>query len=257
VRLRWSSRCRGDWRTSRSGINAYENRPRARKTQRSRAPPIARPLRDAPAHHRISSVLTRTVRARACVNVSPVCATRPAAAITRERGSVTSATSPEQGAAGALGLVRSSECLPPELMPSLAALKGQGLWSRCQGTGNSLPAGLGSCHGRQEAGIPHSCSSCLMNEGVYDAASGRHKGHYTAILPGPGQQCHSDRQDSNSDHREAGRRRRPGNRLSTSQPDDPRWSLSYSHRDNLHVHQEQGTLYFIIMGGKRGRGVRC
>jgi hypothetical protein len=38
----------------------------------------------------------------------------------------TSATSPEQlqGAAGAVGLVRSSEYLPPELMPSLAACIG-------------------------------------------------------------------------------------------------------------------------------------
>jgi hypothetical protein len=100
----------------------------------------------------------------------------------------------EPGAAGApaLGLVHNSEYLPPELMPSLAACigadiavltrdkatgnvkqrprlgrqKGQGQWSRFRGTGDCLPAGLGSSHGRQGAWrflSLHSGSSCLTD----------------------------------------------------------------------------------------------
>jgi hypothetical protein len=54
---------------------------------------------------------------------------------------------------------------------------------------------------------------------LYDAASGQHKGHYTAILPE--QRCHLDRRGGNSSRGGAGVCRHPETRLSTSQPDDP------------------------------------
>jgi hypothetical protein len=62
--------------------------------------------------------------------------------------------------------------------------------------------------------VPVAPLRVVMFDGRIDAASGRHSGHYTAILPG--QQCHSDRRDGDS-----GSHRGPENRLGTSQPDDP------------------------------------
>jgi hypothetical protein len=62
--------------------------------------------------------------------------------------------------------------------------------------------------------IPVAPLRVVMFDGRYDAASGRHRGRYTAILPE--QQCRLDRRDgNNSSHRG------PETRLSTSQPDDP------------------------------------
>jgi hypothetical protein len=133
----------------------------------------------------------------------------------------------EPGAAGApaLGLVHSSEYLPPELMPSLAACIGADIavLTRDMATGDikqrphvylARPAeGKGAVvqvplHWRLLAGrlgqqsrapgsgdIPVAPLRVVMFDGRFDAASEQHKGHYTAILPE--QQCHLDRRDGN------------------------------------------------------------
>jgi hypothetical protein len=62
--------------------------------------------------------------------------------------------------------------------------------------------------------VPVAPLRVVIFDGRFDASSGLHRGHYTAILPE--QQCHLDRQDGNhSSHRG------PETRLGTSQPDDP------------------------------------
>jgi hypothetical protein len=107
----------------------------------------------------------------------------------------------------------SSEYLPPELMPSLAACIGADIavltrdmatvdikqrphvylavvqtpdaimpQAHSTHTGDCSPAGLGSRYGRQGAGTPespHSGSSCLTDSTTWPA-SGRHRGRYTA-----------------------------------------------------------------------------
>jgi hypothetical protein len=156
----------------------------------------------------------------------------------------------EPGAAGApaLGLVRSSEYLPPKLMPSLATCIGADIavLTRDMATGDiqqrphvylARPAeGTGAVvqmplHWRLLAGrlgqqsrasgsgdVPVAPLRVVMFDGRYDAASGQHRGHYTAILPE--RQCHLDRQGGYSSRGGARVCRRPETRLSTSQPDD-------------------------------------
>jgi hypothetical protein len=59
--------------------------------------------------------------------------------------------------------------------------------------------------------IPDAPLRIVMFDGRFDAASGRHRGHCTAILPE--QQCHLDRRDGrNSSHKG------PETRLRISQP---------------------------------------
>jgi hypothetical protein len=62
--------------------------------------------------------------------------------------------------------------------------------------------------------VPVAALRVVMFDGRFDAASGRHKGHYTAILLE--QQCHLDRRDGNNSSHKG-----PETRLGTSQPDDP------------------------------------
>jgi hypothetical protein len=116
--------------------------------------------------------------------------------------SYTSATSQEQGADGAVGLVRSSKYLPPELMPSLAACKGADIavLTRDTATGDihqrphvylATPArGAGALiqmpqHWQQLAdrirqpsrasGSRDAPLRIILFEALYDAVSGQHK----------------------------------------------------------------------------------
>jgi hypothetical protein len=105
----------------------------------------------------------------------------------------------EPGAAGApaLGLVHSSEYLPPELMQSLAACIGVDIAvltrDMARGTGAVVQMPL---HWRLLAGrleqqsrasgsgdIPVALLRVVMFDGRYDAASWRHRGHYSTTLP--------------------------------------------------------------------------
>jgi hypothetical protein len=155
----------------------------------------------------------------------------------RHAAAATYTATGEPGAAGApaLELIHSSEYLPPELMPSLAACIGAdiavltrdiatGDIRRAAGTGaviqvplhwRLLADRLGQQPRASGSGdLPVAPLRVVMFDGHFDATSGRHRGHFTAILPE--QQCHLDRRDGNS-----GSHRGPETRLGTSQPDDP------------------------------------
>jgi hypothetical protein len=114
--------------------------------------------------------------------------------------------------------------------------------------------------------VAPSGSSCNMFDGRHGAASGRHRGHYTAILPE--QQCHLDRRGGNySSHRGPETRlSRPLSRMTRSRAVQihrhrgKRWCVRYSDQiirvmaygdvPGLHM-----SIDFACLSGGRGGGI--